>query len=389
MGAMRIRILLVVALVVALAGGGVFAFSQLAHPTTGFALVDESTLVVLRGRVELQTAGRSDFAQVTNDTPLHVGDRVRTGPDGLAVITYFDGSTTELEPDSAIQLNRLDRLLGGGKTISFSQEAGQSWNRVERLADAQSRFETTTQAATAFVQGTEFQVKVDPITKKMTVDAVTDSVIVQALVNGQIVQVQLDPGFETTVTPDQPPTQPVPSPPAAFALRIDVVGPVAPWMTDSRNRSVGFQPDMDTYASQIPGAHYTAGGGRQSLSLPDPADSYTLVLKAQGDGGPYTVTVTSLVSGQEVAARTFGLAAPLAATSLGGAAQRGQRQQGSLKVNAANRTTTLVGFTPLNGSAPGNGAFATSATGGGAVPPTTTSTATVRPSDTPTAAATA
>ena len=36
----------------------------------------------------------------------------------------------------------LDRVPGGGKSISFQQEIGQSWNRVEHLADAQSRFET-------------------------------------------------------------------------------------------------------------------------------------------------------------------------------------------------------------------------------------------------------
>ncbi|MEA2642293.1 MAG: hypothetical protein QOF51_3687, partial [Chloroflexota bacterium] len=147
---MRLRMMLAVGLVALLAGGGLFAAQQLRQPASGFALVDESTLVVLRGRVELQAAGQAAFTVVTRDTPVHVGDRILTGPDGLAVVTYFDGSTSELEPDAVILLNRLDKLAGGGKSISFAQEAGQSWNRVERLADRQSRFETTTATATAF-----------------------------------------------------------------------------------------------------------------------------------------------------------------------------------------------------------------------------------------------
>ena len=47
-----------IALVVALAVGALLVVRQLSQPVSGFALVDESTLVVLRGRVELPYSKR-------------------------------------------------------------------------------------------------------------------------------------------------------------------------------------------------------------------------------------------------------------------------------------------------------------------------------------------
>src|SRR5437867_9066988 len=128
----RLRILVGVALLLVLAGGGViFGLGKLRSPTA-YALVDESTLSVLRGEVQLQRAGAS-FVTVTGDVAVRQGDRIRTGPDGYAVVTYFDGSTTTLDPDTDIILRRLDKLANGGANISFNQEIGRTWNRVEKL----------------------------------------------------------------------------------------------------------------------------------------------------------------------------------------------------------------------------------------------------------------
>src|SRR5438309_9562021 len=82
-------------------------FSQ-GNPST-YSLVSDATMLILSGRVELQS-GANPFTIVTDNTPVVVGDRVRTGPDGFAVVTYFEGSTTTIEPNSEVQLNRLDKL---------------------------------------------------------------------------------------------------------------------------------------------------------------------------------------------------------------------------------------------------------------------------------------
>ena len=92
----RVRIFVAVGVAVVLIGGVVFAITRIGgRAPTAFALVDETTLVVLRGNVQLQRAGAA-LETVTADTPVRVGDLVRTGASSYAVVTYFDGSTTEL-----------------------------------------------------------------------------------------------------------------------------------------------------------------------------------------------------------------------------------------------------------------------------------------------------
>src|SRR3954452_7349187 len=156
---MRNRTWLFVAIpvILILVGGGIFAASRLSRPSTAYALVTDTTLSVLKGTAQLQ---RADGSRATvlpgpgNDTTVRAGDRIETGADSYAVVTYFDGSTTEIEPSTNVTIQKLDRLPGGGVNISLSQQVGQTWNRVEKLVDANSRFETTTSSAVAYVRGT-------------------------------------------------------------------------------------------------------------------------------------------------------------------------------------------------------------------------------------------
>jgi hypothetical protein len=337
------------------------------QPSSGFALVRDSTLVVLQGRVEIQEPGKG-FAQVTRNTRVAVKDSVRTGPDSMAVITYFDGSTTEIEPDTTIQISRLDKRPDGGRDISFRQEAGETWNRVENLSDGTRGFETTTAASVALAHGgSEYRVRLDA-SKQTVIEAVTDTVVVEALLNGQVVDVPVDPGFRTlmyvgkivplVVDPGQSPLGPEPASPAPVSLRIDIDGPVAPWVTDSRNRSVGFQPRTDVYASQIPGARYVVmNGGRQVLDLPDPVDRYTLVLNGRGGGGAYTVTATAIAKGQAADGRSFGLVSVLRNASYTGNAGDGQSHQSVVNVDASSFSTNIGPSSPLPGRPPGSGAY--------------------------------
>ncbi|MBM2810321.1 MAG: hypothetical protein HW416_1080 [Chloroflexi bacterium] len=267
-------------------------------------------------------------------------------------MTYFDGSTTEIEPSSTIEIVRLDSPPGGGKTISIRQEAGLTWNRVEKLFDANSRFETTTAAGVVFVRGTEYKVRVEP-DGTMIVEAVTDTVIVETVVNGQTVQVVLGPGTQTTVRAGQPPSPPVPIAPAQFSLSIAFDGPVAPFLTDDRNRSIGFHPQGNSYVSQIPGATYRAGAGRQILSVPDPTPSYRLIIKGEDDG-PFAFTVRLLANGQPTAMRAAGLARSLnAEVTLSGTIRNGQSLQTDLQVSLRPPSITASNMTSLDGSPSG------------------------------------
>ncbi len=317
----RVRVIVGAVVLIALVGGALFVNLPLLRVRGAYGLVDETTLTVHQPEVQVQRPGEA-FITVTGDVPVRLGDRIRTGPEGYATVTYFDGSTTTLDPGTDIILRRLDKLPDGGAQISFHQEAGRTWNRVQHLVDANSRFEGTTASAVAFVRGTEFILTVTGDGRTI-VEAVSETTFVEA--NG--VTVELPPGFLTTVTQGQAPATPVPAPPARFGFRIDVQGPAQPFLVDNVNRSAGFQPDTGIYGSQIPGAKLTAGDGSVSLLVPNPVSRYELLITAVGNGGAYTVTITSLENGQPVAGRPPGLARPLAnQEQLSGNIGAGKRQ---------------------------------------------------------------
>ena len=281
----RVQVGIGLAVVAALVLGSLVAVPFFRKPPTAYSLVDETTLLVLQGDVQVQRAGQ-DYQKVTDDTIVRVGEKVRTGPESFAVVTYFDGSTTSLDPDTEITLNKLDKLPGGQASISLNQEVGNSWNRVEKLVGANSRFETTAASSVAFVRGTEYRVRVEP-GQQAIFESTTDTIIVETVIEGILYEVTLTPGFQTVIEPGEPPSPPELAPPARFAFRLDVQGAVSFLLTDNNNRSIGYHPAADAFTNQIPGARYAIGGGQQSITLPDPVASYDLTFKAQGEGGRY------------------------------------------------------------------------------------------------------
>jgi hypothetical protein len=117
-------------------------------------------LDVYTGTVEVAHAG-ADFADAVDGQVLGAGDRVRTGPDGEALITFFDGSTLALDPSSAVSLEELAAERSGSIAIVIAQTAGRTWSSVQKLAQADSRYEIRTPALAATVRGTAFEVDVE------------------------------------------------------------------------------------------------------------------------------------------------------------------------------------------------------------------------------------
>jgi len=65
-----------------------------------------ATLTVLSVPVERVGAGSDRSAAATSGSDLAVGDRVLTGPDGRALITFLDGSTVTVEPASEVTVRQ-------------------------------------------------------------------------------------------------------------------------------------------------------------------------------------------------------------------------------------------------------------------------------------------
>src|SRR5260370_7272425 len=65
-----------------------------------------ATLTILAAPVEIARSGLDEFSAPAQGELLQVGDTVRTGPGGLGLITFFDGTASRLAPHSHLHLQQ-------------------------------------------------------------------------------------------------------------------------------------------------------------------------------------------------------------------------------------------------------------------------------------------
>jgi hypothetical protein len=123
------------------------------------ALGSSSTLEVLDGAVAVSRDGNV-FVMGQDGDMLQEGDVIRTGEGAHAVLTFFDGSVIELEPESEIRVETLQATSAGDLLMTMQQTIGRSWHVVSRTLTPNSKYEVRTPAATAAVRGTAFLVTV-------------------------------------------------------------------------------------------------------------------------------------------------------------------------------------------------------------------------------------
>jgi hypothetical protein len=166
---------------------------------------DLSVITSVTGEISVLKAGTQ--TPVTGQTGMNikVGDAVKAGANSTAVITFFDGSTIELKPDTRIELTTLDKGGAGAVTILLEQAVGETISRVTKLADPKSRYEIETVAATAAVRGSTMVVYVasNGITSVGNEEGAI-SVIAQDI------EVQVPEGQHSTVIPGETPGTPQP-----------------------------------------------------------------------------------------------------------------------------------------------------------------------------------
>ena len=121
-------------------------------------LAGGATLSVLAPDVEVAGADGA-FTTASDGMTVGPGDQVRTGDGGVALLTFFDGSETQLTPDSQVAIQQAAGATGGAQ-IGISQILGTTVDRVERLATNPTNFSTDTPSATAVVRGTRYTLTV-------------------------------------------------------------------------------------------------------------------------------------------------------------------------------------------------------------------------------------
>ncbi|MBN1680015.1 MAG: FecR domain-containing protein [Anaerolineae bacterium] len=117
-----------------------------------------ASLDPVQGLVQVQLAGNADqtWRSVAQRELVGEGDWVRTGPKGLAVLTFFEGIQSEILPNTLVRVGPLSAVPDTPPVVGLDVLFGDVLSQVEKIADAPPRFEIHTPNATLTVRGTQF-----------------------------------------------------------------------------------------------------------------------------------------------------------------------------------------------------------------------------------------
>ncbi len=227
-----------------------------------------------------------------------MGDRILTGPGARALVTFLDGSTATVEPESDVEI-RTAQVGGGqqGSTVVVQINGGTVWARAVGLADPGSSFSIESNTASATVHSGRIGGRQNP-----------DGSFVCWTKGGELTvegkhgepALTLQPGQATTVEAGQVPA------PRAFAVHQSVLtvstsaGVLPLVQMPDRARVLGFvSPGIEV--NQVFGSDSLLNDdGSRVLELPaGQPGPFTLVLEGQQDG-PFEVSVVGLFRGRQV-----------------------------------------------------------------------------------------
>lgn len=164
-----------------------------------------ATVVQLQGEARLVTAIDGSSQPLTNNTPLHTGDRVETGPDGNLSIRFADGSELLVLSDSTVIMDSLSAYGTTGMVDTrIRLQGGRVDTRVKPGQGPGSRYNIITPAAVAAVRGTQFRVSAEldkPIARSEVLEGKVD-------VSGAGASQLVPGGFGTIAEAGQPPQPP-------------------------------------------------------------------------------------------------------------------------------------------------------------------------------------
>ena len=246
------------------------AFGAMGAVSNATVFSASTSLTVLSGDVLVRHGG-DDFVAAADGQVLNEGDTIRTGADARAVLTYFEGSSVTIEPDTELTIDKASTLADGGTAVVMTQAFGRTWHVVTKLITGSSKYDVRTPASTASVRGTEFEVNSDD---DQTTVATTEGTVV-AHVNdptqrGVTVDVPVTAGMTQTQSKDDAP--------GALKLSAEpdrvvtvAVGATNTLVVDSLGRANGITKEGKKVA-QTPGAQVTRVDGKIVVTLPNVPD---------------------------------------------------------------------------------------------------------------------
>src|SRR3990172_2064160 len=268
-------------------------------PSSG-AQAGGTILSVVAGNVEVQDRGGGVSRPGVEGEELQEGDRIVTGDDSRAIITFFDGSTQALDPDTDITLDDLGSTDSGGLFASITQSLGTTWNSVLKPTGSTSDYSVKTPSAVGAARDTLFLVTVTPSGESEFLSRLGNLFL---LAEGESQEVPS--GSSSTTEPGEPPGDPEPKPPAGSEVRFELAS--AAWMlvVNPDGLAAGILPP-GVFVNQIPGTLST--DYTQEPQLIDMRDlqegTYEVYLLGK-ESGKYHVSMSGAAKGTLVSQAAF------------------------------------------------------------------------------------
>ena len=163
-----------------------------------------STLTILsiaEGTVFVMKAHTDDWIQAEVGMSLRPGDSIKTADNSSAEITFFEGSTVELQAGTEVEIASLGISADSDSTtIIVGQTIGSIVFRVTKIIDPASRYEVETPAGVVAVRGSAVEVHVteDGITRAANLEG-------EIWAAAQGVELRIPQGQQCIIRPGQPP----------------------------------------------------------------------------------------------------------------------------------------------------------------------------------------
>lgn len=170
------------------------------------AAAESITVKTEKPEVQTRAGAAAEWKTVDQQDTLAPGAFLKTDAAGQATLTWFTDYVVRVRPLSLMEVKALEST-GEMRKTELSLEKGRLLAKAPKLKGKDSSFNVKTPTAYAGVRGTAFEIAVGDDNQTI-VTSIEDSVFVVA----EQVEVILEPGYMTTVLPDEPPTEPVPVP---------------------------------------------------------------------------------------------------------------------------------------------------------------------------------
>ena len=176
----------------------------------GTSTVQAATLTHVQGVVEILPAGGTAWLPFSVGQQVAPGDRIRVGQSSSATLTFPNGSTTDLESGTDVDLLQIRARWYSQDNwdVVLHQRAGRTTSCLRCPANAAYRFEVRTQIATILARSTRFSVSVKE-------DGTTDVAVVEGAVavTASDTTLWVEAGQMTSVRPEKPlaPILPIPT----------------------------------------------------------------------------------------------------------------------------------------------------------------------------------